>query len=66
MVTLILQIVVLLLNRRMNKLLLAAETAMPAEQFKSYRKQVLNEFGKSGFRKDLEDELRKQLKDRQG
>lgn len=66
MVTLVLQIVVLLLNRRMNKLLLAAETAMPAEQFKSYRKQVLNEFGKSGFRKDLEDELRKQLKDRQG
>lgn len=66
MVTLVLQIVVLLLNRRMNKLLLAAETAMSAEQFKSYRKQVLNEFGKSGFRKDLEDELRKQLKDRQG
>jgi len=66
MVTLVLQIVVLLLNRRMNKLLLAAETAMPAEQFKSYRKQVLNEFGKGGFRKDLEDELRKQLKDRQG
>lgn len=65
MVILILQIVVMLTNRRINKLLLAAETALPQEQFKSFRKQVLNEFG-SKYRKDLEDELRKQLKDRQG
>jgi hypothetical protein len=62
----ILEIVEALLNRRKNKLLLAAESAMPADQFKGYRKQVLNELGKSGFRKDLEDELRKRFKDGQG
>lgn len=65
MVTLILQIVIMLTNRRINKLLLAAETALPPEQFKSFRKQFLNEFG-SKYRKDLEGELRKQLKDREG
>lgn len=66
MVGLILEIVVALLNRRTRKLLLAAESALPPEQFRSYRKQVLNELGTSGFRKDLETELRKQLKERQG
>lgn len=66
MVGLILEIVVALLNRRTNKLLLAAESALPPEQFRSYRKQMLNELGKSGFRKDLETELRKQLTERQG
>ncbi len=54
------------LNRRKNKLLLAAETALPPEQFKGYRKQLLNELGRSGFRKDLEDELRKRFKEWQG
>ena len=65
MVTLIIQIVVMLTNRRINKLLLAAESALPAEQFRSFRKQFLNEFG-SKHRKDLENELRKLLKDREG
>lgn len=65
MVTLILQIVVMLTNRRINKLLLAAETALPPAQFKSFRKQFLNEFG-SKYRKDLDDELRKRLKEWEG
>lgn len=58
----LLELVETLLNRRKNKLLLAAESAMPADQFKGYRKQVLNELGKSGFRKDLEEELRKRFR----
>lgn len=62
----ILELVETLLNRRKNKLLLVAESAMPADQFKGYRKHVLNELGRSGFRKDLEDELRKRFKDGQG
>lgn len=63
---LIVELVGRLLNRRKNKLLLAAESAMPADQFRSYRKQVLNELGLSGFLKDLHDELRKLFKDWQG
>ena len=63
---LVVELVERLLNRRKNKLLLAAESAMPADQFRSYRKQVLNELGLSGFLKDLHDELRKQFKDWQG
>lgn len=62
----LLDLVESVLNRRKNKLLLAAETALPPEQFKGYRKQVLNELGRSGFRKDLEDELRKRFKEWQG
>ena len=63
---LVIELVERLLNRRKNKLLLAAESAMPADQFRSYRKQVLNELGLSGFLKDLHDELRKLFKDWQG
>ena len=63
---LIVELVERLLNRRKNKLLLAAESAMPADQFRSYRKQVLNELGLSGFLRDLHDELRKLFKDWQG
>jgi hypothetical protein len=55
-----------LLNRRKHKLLLAAESAMPSDQFRSFRKQVLNELGLSGFLRDLQDVLREQFKDRQG
>jgi len=62
----LLDLVESVLNRRKNKLLLAAEAALPPEQFKSYRKQMLNELGRSGFRKDLEDELRKRFKEWQG
>jgi len=63
---LIIEVVERLLNRRKNKLLLAAESSMPPEQYQSYRKQLLNELGISGFLKDLQDELRKLFKDRQG
>lgn len=62
----LLELVESLLNRRKNKLLLVAETVLPPEQFKSYRKQVLNELGRSGFGKDLEVELRKKYKEWQG
>ena len=58
----LLELIEALLNRRKHKLLLAAESAMPADQFKSYRKQLLNELGNDGFRKDLEKELRKRFR----
>lgn len=63
---LVFEVVDRLLNRRKHKLLLAAASAMPADQFKNYRKQVLNELGASGFLTDLKDELRKLFKERQG
>jgi hypothetical protein len=65
-IALLLDLVDSVLNRRKNKLLLAAQSAMPAEQFESYRKQLLNELGNSGFRRELENELRKWFKERQG
>jgi len=65
MVTLIIQIVVMITNHRINKLLLAAESALPPEQFRSFRKQFLNEFG-GKYRKDLEVELQQQLKEWKG
>jgi len=63
---LVVELVERLLNRRKNKLLLAAQSAMTDSQYSSYRKQVLNELGCSGFRQDLQDELRKLFKDWQG
>lgn len=43
-----------LINNHLNKLLLVAETALPASQFEAFRKFTLNEFGKSGLAKELE------------
>jgi hypothetical protein len=42
------------LKVRMNRILLAAEAALPASQFDAFRKIVLNECGKSGLEKDLQ------------
>ena len=64
--SLIYEVVKQLIDRRKHKLLLAAESAMPADQFRGYRKQLLNELGISGFLRDLQSELREQFKDRQG
>ncbi|MBL8420751.1 MAG: hypothetical protein JNK92_08950 [Dechloromonas sp.] len=61
MVTLIVQIIVMITNHRINKLLLTAESSLPPHQFRSFRKLFMNEFG-SKYRKDLEVELRKRLR----
>jgi hypothetical protein len=52
-----------LLDRRKNRLLLVAQAALPASQYEAFRKIVLDELGKSGFQKDVEDAL-KRIKDR--
>ena len=43
-----------LINMRLNKVLLAAETALPLNQFQAFRKITLNEFGNNGLGKDME------------
>lgn len=47
------------LDRRKNNVLLAAQAALPDSQFQAFRKIVLNELGKSGFQRELEDALRR-------
>lgn len=51
------------LDRRKNRLLLVAQAALPASQYEAFRKIVLDELGKSGFQKELEDAF-KRIKDR--
>lgn len=46
------------LDRRKNRLLLVAQTALPASQFEAFRKILLAELGKSGFQQELEDAFR--------
>lgn len=56
-----------LLNSRINRVLLFAQSALTQHQFEAYRKLVLDEFGKSGFYKDLERLFReKHVKERTG
>jgi len=45
------------LNERKNRLLLTAQVGLPANQFEAYRKIVLDELGRNGFEKDLEEAL---------
>ena len=54
-----------LINTKLARVLLVAETAIPAGQFQAYRKFVLDEFGKSGLGKEL-DRLFSTTMDRQG
>jgi len=43
-----------LLKARIRRLLTVAELAIPEGRFHPFRKIVLDEFGRSGFGKDLE------------
>ena len=54
-----------LINSRLTRLLLVAETALPASRFQAFRKIVLDEFGKSGLGKELDRTFSKE-KDRHG
>jgi len=46
--------VVRLVNHRLNHVLSFGELALSREQYPTYRKLVLDEFGKGGLEKDLE------------
>ena len=48
------ELVMGLVNRRLNRLLTAAEASLPPPQFRAFRKIALDEFGRNG----LESELR--------
>lgn len=45
------------LNERKNRLLLTAQVGLPENQFDAYRKILLDELGRNGFEKDLEEVL---------
>lgn len=45
------------LNERKNRLLLTAQVGLPENQFDAYRTILLNELGRNGFEKDLEEVL---------
>jgi hypothetical protein len=46
------------LNERKNRLLQVAQVGLSDNQFKAYRMILLDELGRSGFEKDLEEILR--------
>lgn len=54
------------INARLNRLLLVAETALSENQFQAFRKITLDEFGKSGFGKDLDRIIIQKHKERNG
>lgn len=45
------------LNERKNRLLLTAQVGLPANQYDAYRKILLDELGRNGFEKELEEAL---------
>ena len=53
------------LDGRKNRLLLTAQVGLPENQFDAYRKILLDELGRNGFEKDLEEVLM-QHTERQG
>lgn len=55
-----------IINTRLNRVLLIAESSLSEHQFKAYRKLVLDEFGRSGLTSELESLLKSERKDRQG
>ena len=61
-----LEAILLALNARKNHVLLLAQAALPASQFEAFRKLFLDQFGRSGFQKDLEAVLARQDQERHG
>lgn len=53
------------LDERKNRLLLTAQVGLPENQFDAYRKILLDELGRNGFEKDLEEVLMQHM-ERQG
>ena len=53
------------LDERKNRLLLTAQVGLPENQFDAYRKILLDELGRNGFEKDLEEVLMQHM-DRNG
>ena len=57
----VLQLILDLLNERKNRLLLTAQVGLPANQYDAYRKILLDELGRNGFEKDLEEVLKQHM-----
>ena len=55
------QLVCDLLNERKHRLLLTAQVGLPANQYDAYRKILLDELGRNGFEKDLEEVLKQHM-----
>jgi len=55
------QLVLDRLNERKNRLLLTAQVGLPANQFDAYRTILLNELGRNGFERDLEEALKQHM-----
>lgn len=55
------QLVLDRLNERKNRLLLTAQVGLPANQYDAYRKILLDELGRNGFEKDLEEVLKQHM-----
>jgi len=55
------QLVLDRLNERKNRLLLTAQVGLPANQYDAYRKILLDELGRNGFEKDLEEVLKQYM-----
>ena len=43
-----------LVNYRVTRILLVAQSSLPGSQFQAFRTLVLNEFGRSGLERELE------------
>ena len=55
-----LELIMKLVNCRLKKILDVAALSLPQDKFHIFRKITLDEFGKSGFAKELERVLRSQ------
>jgi hypothetical protein len=56
-----------LVRMHLNRVLLMAESSLSESQFKAYRKLVLDEFGQSGFDKELDTMFKREVqRERQG
>lgn len=51
------EMILQLLNARKNRVLLVAQSSLPDSQYKAFRQIFLNEFGKGGLEKELEQVL---------
>ena len=60
------EVILTMVNARLNRVLLIAQAALPEHQFEAFRRLILNEFGRAGLIRDMDTVLGKNRQERNG
>ena len=60
------EVILTMVNARLNRVLLIAQAALPEHQFEAFRRLILDEFGRAGLVRDMDTILGEARQERNG